>query len=90
MTFLHANNKGADQTAHMRSLISAFVIRYLEGIEFKLPLFKISIFELVSVADEAGLSPTWAGTHKLGFLASKPKYEKRNDVYIAHYMVGGF
>ena len=28
----YANNKGADQPAHSRSLISAFVLRYLDGI----------------------------------------------------------
>ena len=28
----YANNKGADQTARMRSLISAFVVRYLDSI----------------------------------------------------------
>ena len=33
LTFLlHANNKGTDQPAPPRSLISAFVIRYLESI----------------------------------------------------------
>ena len=31
-----ANNKGADQPAHMRSLISALVIRLLESIIYKL------------------------------------------------------
>ena len=33
--FLHANNKGADQSAHPRSLISTFVIRYLARITVK-------------------------------------------------------
>ena len=28
----YANNKGADQSVHSRSLISAFVIRYLDSI----------------------------------------------------------
>ena len=31
LTFLLANNKAADQPAHLRSLISAFVILYLKG-----------------------------------------------------------
>ena len=31
-----ANNTGADQPAHPRSLISAFVIRFLESFIFKL------------------------------------------------------
>ena len=38
-----ANNTGADQPAHPRSLISAFVIRYLESIICKLATGEISI-----------------------------------------------
>ena len=39
-----ANNTGADQPAHALSLISAFVIRFLESIIFKLITGEISIF----------------------------------------------
>ena len=39
-----ANNTGADQPAHPRSLISAFVIRILESIIYKLATGEISIF----------------------------------------------
>ena len=39
-----ANNTGADQSAHPRSLISAFVIRLLESIIPRLAMNKISIF----------------------------------------------
>ena len=39
-----ANNTGADQPAHPRSLISAFVIRFLESIICKLGTGEISIF----------------------------------------------
>ena len=38
------NNTGADQPAHMRSLISAFVIRFLEGTICRLATDEISIF----------------------------------------------
>ena len=38
-----AINKGADQPAHPRRLISAFVIRPLEGIKCKLAIGEISI-----------------------------------------------
>ena len=38
------NNKGVDQYAHQCSLISAFVIRLLESIIYKLATSKISIF----------------------------------------------
>ena len=49
------NNTGADQTARMRSLISAFVICFLESTIFNPATSKISIFLLVSVAEETGL-----------------------------------
>ena len=39
-----ANNTGADQPAHPRSLISAFVIRFWESIICKLASDEISIF----------------------------------------------
>ena len=39
-----ANNTGADQPAHPRSLISAFVIRLLESIISKLATSEISVF----------------------------------------------
>ena len=39
-----ANNTGADQPAHPRSLISAFVIRFLENVIYKLGTDEISIF----------------------------------------------
>ena len=51
------NNKGADQPAHPRSLISAFVFRSLESIISKL-----------SVAKETGLSLALSKTPKTGFL----------------------
>ena len=39
-----ANNTGADQPAHWRSLISAFVIHFLKSIMCKLAIGEISIF----------------------------------------------
>ena len=39
-----ANNTGADQPAHPHSLISAFVIRFLESCICKLGTGEISIF----------------------------------------------
>ena len=49
------NNKGADQPAHLRSLISAFVIRSFE-----------SIISRLSVAKETGLSLALSKTPKTG------------------------
>ena len=39
-----ANNTGADQPVHLHSLISTFVIRFLESIICKLATGEISIF----------------------------------------------
>ena len=51
-----ANNNSAGQPAHPCRMISAFVIRFLESIISKLATSEISIFQLVSVAVETGLS----------------------------------
>ena len=51
-----ANIKGADQPAHTRRLISAFIIRLLESIISRLATSKISNFQLVSVAEETGFA----------------------------------
>ena len=39
-----ANNKGANQAAHLRSLINAFVIRLLKSIISRLATSEISLF----------------------------------------------
>ena len=70
-----ANNTGADQPAHPRSLFSAFVIRFLESTLTKLSTAKISVFQLVSVAEETGLKLTLSETPKTGFLATWPNYD---------------
>ena len=49
------NNKGADQPAHPRSLISAFAVRSLGRTVFKQFEFSIKI----SVAEQPDLSMTW-------------------------------
>ena len=56
----YANNKGADQLAHPRSLISAFVVRCLDSIIPILATSRISRLYLVPVAEQAGLSLTWS------------------------------
>ena len=66
-----ANNKSADQPAHTRSLISAFVIHILDSMISKLATSEIIIFLLVSVAEEAGLSLALSETPKTGFLTTR-------------------
>ena len=54
----YANNKGADQPAHPRSLISTFVVRCLDSMICILGISKVSRFYLASVAEQAGLNLT--------------------------------
>ena len=56
----YANNKGADQTAHSRSLISAFVVCCLDSIISIDSIAGISRLYLASVAAQAGLSLAWS------------------------------
>ena len=60
LLMLHANNKGADQPAHPRSLISAFGIRCLDSIPAisVVSVCKISSLKLVPTAEQASLSLT--------------------------------
>ena len=63
----YANNKGADQPAHPRSLISAFVIRCLDSVMSLVSVTKISSLMLASVAEQASLSLTWSETPEYTF-----------------------
>ena len=58
----YANNKGADQPAHPRSLISTFVVHCLDSVMCLLSVTKISSLLLASAAEQASLSLTWLGT----------------------------
>ena len=61
----YANNKGADQPAHPRSLISAFIVRCLDSIFPLVSMSKISSLYLASVAvhrsvwSESSLCAQW-------------------------------
>ena len=67
-----ANNKGADQPAHPCSLISAIVFRVLKSIICELATDEMSIFYLVSVAEETCLKLALSDTPMTGFLATRP------------------
>ena len=58
----YANNKAADQPAHPRSLISAFVVRGLDSIISLGSIAEISRLYLASVAAQAGLCLAWSET----------------------------
>ena len=67
----YANNKGADQPAHPRSLISAFVVRCLVSIIPLVCISEISSLCLTSVAAQAGSILPWSQTLKIGFLVTR-------------------
>ena len=52
----YANNKGTDQPAHPRSLISAFVVRCLDSVMSLVSVTEISGHMLASVVEQASLS----------------------------------
>ena len=66
----YVNNKVADQPAHLCSLISAFVVRCLDSIIPVLAIAEISRLQLISVAEQAGLSLIWLQPPKTGFLVT--------------------
>ena len=78
-----ANNKGADQPAHPRSLISTFVIRLLERIISRLAMSEISIFLLVSVSEDNGFRDSYVGNPKDRFSHDKAQI-KFNELCCSH------
>ena len=66
----HRSASSSVQPAHRRSLISAFVVRCLDSIVPILVISKISRLQLVSVAEQSGLSLTLSETPKTGFLVT--------------------
>ena len=70
LLMLYVNNKGADQTAHLRNLIISFVIHCLDSILPLLAKAEISRPQLVLVAEQASLSLIWLQTPKTGFLVT--------------------
>ena len=63
----YANNKGADQSAHPRSVISAFVVRCLDR-----------IILLVSISEISSLFCGWAGRFE-STLVANPEYRFSRD-----------
>ena len=67
----YANNNGADQPVYPHSLISTFVVRCLDSIITVVSISEISSLQLVSEAEQAGLSLTWSQTPKTCFLVTR-------------------
>ena len=68
----YMNNKGADQPAHPRSLISTFVARCLDSIIPLVSTSEISSLYLASANAQAGLSLPCLQTPKTDFLVTGP------------------
>ena len=92
----YANNKGADQPAHPRSLINAFVVHCLDSVMFLVSVTKISSLMLASVAEQANLSLTWSETQKDMFSHDEAHLLLRRHLCVAvtvrilcHTMIGG-
>ena len=58
----YANNKGTDQPAHPRSLISAFIVPCSDSIISLDSIAEISRLQLASVVAQAGLCLAWSET----------------------------
>ena len=67
----YANNEGADQPAHQRSLISTFFVRCLDSMIPLVSISEIASLYLASVAEQAGLRLTCSQTPKPGFLMTR-------------------
>ena len=63
--------KGADQPAHLRSLISTFVVRCIDSIIPLVSISEISSLYIASVAAQASLSLHWSQTPKTGFFMTR-------------------
>ena len=70
----YANNKGAGQPAHPRSLISTFIVRCLHSIRSLVSISEISSLYLASVAAQTCLCLPWSQTPKTGYLMTRLKY----------------
>ena len=60
----YANNKGADQPVHPRSLISVFVVRCLNSVMSLVSVTNISSLMLATVAEQSSLSLTSSETRE--------------------------
>ena len=77
----------ADQPAHLRRLISAFIIHFSESIIRKLATGEISIFYLVSVAKKNDLKLALWETPKTGFLAGRPKWDQSWKNFVKEFSI---
>ena len=81
---LYANNKVADQPAHLCSLISAFVVCCLDSVMSLASVTKISSLKLASVAEQASL---WSETPEDTFSHDEAQvYFQSRNVWFGSYL----
>ena len=83
-----ANNTGADQPAHQRRLISAYVVRLSRSVICRLASSESSIIKL-AVAEETGLSLAFSEAPKTGYVASRPKCKLTYSIRLVHFNIIG-
>ena len=66
-----ANSKDPDQPEHPRSLVRAFVVRFLDGITPLVSISEIPRHLLASEADQAGLYLNRSQTPETGVLVTR-------------------
>ena len=82
----YANNKGADQPAHLRSLISTFVVHCLDSVMSLVSVTKILSLMLAFVAEQASLCLTWLETLDTFFHDEAQVYFQSRDVWFGSYL----
>ena len=68
--FSHMRTTKVQMPGHPCSLISTFVVHYLDSIITLVSISEVSSLYLASVAEQASLSLTWSETPKTGFLVT--------------------
>ena len=86
----YTNNKGADQPAHPRSLICAFVVRCLDSIIPLLSISEISSLYLVSVTAQTGLLNGHLFGKELFIRLTANAFRKLPSIYVFSYFPFGF
>ena len=72
--------KSADQPAHPRGLISAFVVHCLDSVMCLVSVIKSSSLMLASVAEQPSLSLTWSETLEDTFSHDEAQYFRNRQL----------
>ena len=70
----YANNKGADQSVHLCSMISAFIVHCLDSVMCLVSISEISSLMLALVAEQVSLSLNWSESPEDTFFSWQGSY----------------